>query len=197
MVLCLAAVLSACDALLLGDQGGQTPERVDAGELVLAPGDVSRGLVLDAEVSGYLEQVGRKVWGDEAVRTFKRYGGTAGYVANYARQGAVIGAFSLLALRSAVWVHATEKGARDHFEYLRKNLAKGWSVVQVPSLGDETFAAGTEQTLSGGQRRVLVQFRVRKGRFIADVTTATARGAMLGQEVLEVARLAVEKLPDG
>lgn len=196
VVLWAVMLLSACSQLPIG-QSAAEPEKdtPDPSELVLTPAELPRSLSLDEENSGYNDELSGSVWSADYLRSFKQNGGIRGYTTNYTRSGFSVSAFSVLALRSTVWIYRTAKQAKEHFDLLGRNLAKGWSLASVEPMGDQTFAAVSEQISKDGQGRVLIQVRVRKGQYVADVTTASVRGVLIGQEVLPLARQAVAKLP--
>jgi hypothetical protein len=175
----LCVVLLAGCSLAGGDDA--SIERNELEQLVLQPDDLPRVFVRFGE--------GRQISADSpggGRADPTRFGRVEGWIARYRRPGAPqAGGPQVIVSRADLFGSVT--GAEDDFEAARAELANGglgWSPIDEPGLGDESFAATVVQT--GGIRYYQVFWRDDNATAALDVNGFEGKLAL--EDVLELAR---------
>ena len=163
-------------------------ERSELEQLVLQPDDLQRVFVRFGEgrqVSADSPGGGR---GDPA-----RFGRVEGWITRYRRPGAAQAAGpQVIVSRADLFGSVT--GAEDDFEAAREELANGglgWSPIDEPGLGDESFAATVRQA---GLRRYEVFWREHNAA--ASLKVEEFEGRMALADVLALARKQERRIAD-
>jgi hypothetical protein len=176
----LLALLGLAGCSLTGGDEASI-ERSELEQLVLQPDDLQRAFVRFGEGHQVLADSPGGGRADPA-----RFGRVEGWIARYRRPGAAQAAGpQVIVSRADLFGSVT--GAEDDFEAARAELANGglgWSPIDEPGLGDESFAATVVQT--GGIRYYQVFWRDDNATATLDVNGFEGKVAL--EDVLELAR---------